>query len=61
MAEERSSWLTGRERPDPDGLRVELLSPEGLPLVIPDPDWWDAWKRWAEASDRRGARRSGMG
>lgn len=57
MAEER----TGRECPDLDGLQVELLSPSGLPLLFPDPDWWDAWERWAQLSDRRDAKHSGLG
>jgi hypothetical protein len=57
MAEEP----TGRDRPDVQRLRVELFTLEGLPLLIPDPAWWDAWKRWAELSDRRDAKRSGLG
>ncbi len=57
MAEEP----TGRDCLGVDGLRVEFFTPEGLPLLVPDPAWWDAWKRWAEVSDRRDARRSELG
>jgi hypothetical protein len=62
MAEEYGSWPSGRDCPDVDGLWVGLFTPEGLPLLFPDLAWWDAWKRWAEASDRRDdAKRSGLG
>jgi hypothetical protein len=47
-----------------DRRRVRLAPlvprPRELPVLVPDPRWWAAWQRWAEASDRRDAERDGV-
>ncbi len=35
--------------------------PDALPVLVPDPAWWAAWERWAQASDRLDANPPGWG